>query len=194
MGAIQNADGTTASCDHGGCAWSHWIPASWAGLAVVNDRIAAQKHDAAQAHAELSRHVDRVHVERWPRPNISRTTMDQGDFEWESYCSACGQGYDGDDHVCDLADVGPHYGRKTPVEEPIEIRLKRGLTSLPWVLVAHVQNGRVWMSLTAGGHGVGHAISSLQLTKPVPAKAVPGWQAELLDAARSGLHEVIEVR
>jgi|TARA_R100000049_G_C1914392_1_gene61005 hypothetical protein len=75
------------------------------------------------------------------------------------------------------------------VAEPIEIRLTSRSGSL--VLALWVDgHGIIRTSLDNGRGGASQSISNLQLTEIMPKKAVPGWQAEAVAAAGSGLYEI----
>ena len=77
--------------------------------------------------------------------------------------------------------------------DPLEIRLTSRSGSL--VLALWVDgHGIIRTSLNNGRGGSPQALSNLQLTEVMPRKAVPGWQAEAVAAAASGLYEIDLVR
>jgi hypothetical protein len=90
------------------------------------------------------------------------------------------------------------FDRATRVTEPVEIRLfnerlmNRGEV---FVLIADVDDsGCIRANLTKNGHGTPNSLSNLQPHAVFPQKAVPGWQAEMIAAADSGLYDIEEVR
>ena len=87
--------------------------------------------------------------------------------------------------------------------DPLEIRLTRLRPSIGgatirgegFVLALWVDgHGMIRSSLDNGRGGASQALSNLQLTEIMPRKAVPGWQAEAVAAAASGLYEIDLVR
>ena len=92
--------------------------------------------------------------------------------------------------------------------DPIEIRLIRNAPAtaassrlqpvgFPATLVLALWvdgHGMIRTSLDNGRGGASQALSNLQLTEVMPRKAVPGWQAEAVAAAASGLYEIELVR
>ncbi len=79
------------------------------------------------------------------------------------------------------------------VAEPIEMRLTSRSGSL--VLALWVDgHGMVRKSLDNGRGGASQSLSNLHLTEVMPKKAVPGWQAEAVAAAGSGLYEIGLIR
>ena len=79
------------------------------------------------------------------------------------------------------------------VAEPIEMRLTSRSGSL--VLALWVDgHGMIRKSLDNGRGGASQSLSNLQLTEVMPKKAVPGWQAEAVAAAGSGLYEIGLIR
>jgi len=91
------------------------------------------------------------------------------------------------------------YDAKTPVKEPIEIRLAQRLVGggvgRTYQLTGSVTlSGLISYSLYGPARGLPESLSNLQSKVPFPGKAVPGWQAEAIDAAAAGLYDITEVR
>ena len=86
-----------------------------------------------------------------------------------------------------------------PVGSPIELRLHGknpdAGRKLVYVFTLWVDgHGIIRHSLDNGRGGPSQSVSNLQLKEIVPSKAIPGWQAEAIVAAGSGLYDVEGVR
>jgi hypothetical protein len=82
-----------------------------------------------------------------------------------------------------------------PIGTPIELRLGDAWTTDRYVFTLWMDgHGIIRHSLDNGRGGMAQSVSNLQLKQMVPKKAVPGWQAEAVAAAGSGLFEVEEIR
>jgi hypothetical protein len=91
-----------------------------------------------------------------------------------------------------------NFDADTPVSEPIEIRLFNPRL-MPggelYVLAASVSgSGLIQYGMTNNGCGVACSLSNLQPKGIFPKKAVSGWQVEVIEAAASGLYDVVKVR
>ena len=82
-----------------------------------------------------------------------------------------------------------------PLRTPIELRLKNPNLKERFVYTLWVDgHGIIRHSLDNGRGGASQSVSNLQLKQIVPKKAFPGWQAEVVAAAGSGLYDVEEIR
>lgn len=88
------------------------------------------------------------------------------------------------------------FNGKTPVVEPVEIRLEAFDGAVPYVLVAsrNPERGTIGASMSQNGVGVAISLANLQMSLPFPGKAVHGWQIEVVEAVASGLYKILEVR
>lgn len=87
-----------------------------------------------------------------------------------------------------------HYTARTKLNEPVEIRLADRNGTVRYVITGAVHaNGLLSLVMTSPD-GTVNALSNLQSKAMFPRKAVPGWQAELVDYATAGLYQVNEVR
>lgn len=78
--------------------------------------------------------------------------------------------------------------------EALEVRFESARLG-QLVLIASVsERGVIHYTLTNGRGGMAQALSNLQITVPVPMKAVVGWQTEAVSALATGLWPIVEVR
>lgn len=89
----------------------------------------------------------------------------------------------------------PFTLERTPVTEAVEIRLSPSEWQNEVVLIAvRTELGAIHASMSSLGVGPALSLSNLQMERPLPRKAVVGWQIELVKAVASGLYEIVEVR
>jgi len=96
------------------------------------------------------------------------------------------------------------YNGKTPIDEPIEIRLISPMgrsrvpglpTEVDTILTAFVlPTGLIQTALRPATGSTPLSLSNLQAQAPIPGKAVKGWQAEMVDAIATSLYRIVEVR
>ena len=87
------------------------------------------------------------------------------------------------------------YAPRTPVDTPVEIRLGSARQPDRFVFTLWLgDHGIIRHSLDNGRGGPSQSVSNLQLKAILPKKAIPGWQADAIHAAASGLYDVEEIR
>ena len=87
------------------------------------------------------------------------------------------------------------FAERTPVDTPVEIRLGSPRQPERFIFTLWRDgHGIIRHSLDNGRGGSSQSVSNLQLKAILPKKAIPGWQAEAIHAAASGLYDVEEIR
>jgi hypothetical protein len=111
-------------------------------------------------------------------------------------CVGYGTAHGPNDDLDELAER--HQLVAMAIRETLEVRLgSPGTRSESGVYVycgVVLDNGAIHHMLSPLGIGVSCSLSNLQIKKPVPQKAVKGWQAEMVDVLRTGIYRVEEVR
>jgi hypothetical protein len=93
------------------------------------------------------------------------------------------------------AAVRHPFSAETGKGEAVEIRLSpSGYHELVILIAVALDNGAVQASMSSLGVGSPLSLSNLQMSLPLPRKAVQGWQIELVEAVASGLYSIVEVR
>lgn len=86
------------------------------------------------------------------------------------------------------------YTATTPTDTPVEIRISYRSGKVEVLSAWRTDAGTVGYSLTPASGSTPLALSNLQAKGTYPRKAVPGWQAEVVAYAKTGLGTVSEVR
>lgn len=85
------------------------------------------------------------------------------------------------------------YDDKSPVDEPIEVRLRSG--GYDSTYVGSVNGTGVIAHVLVSATGTPDAMGNVQSKGGhYPLKAVPGWQAEMVAWFKAGLRDIVEIR
>jgi hypothetical protein len=78
--------------------------------------------------------------------------------------------------------------------EAIEIRMEDGMGNLKRLTASVTDHGTLFINMSGPSGGTSYSLANMQSPLYFPAKVVPGWQFEVIEACTAGLYTITEIR